>query len=75
MKDRLGVFRVWLGNSEGKTPLGRHSCRNNDNIKDFQILRYVSMDCIELAQDRYRWHVLVNVMMNLLRFRLKRGIS
>ena len=42
-------------------------CRWEDNIKmDFQEVGYVGMDWIELAQDRDRWWVLVNAVMNLL---------
>jgi hypothetical protein len=42
------------------------SCRWEDNIKmDLQEVVCGSMDWIRLAQDRDRWRVLVNVIMNL----------
>jgi len=55
-----------VGKSEGKTPLGRPRRRWEDNIKmDFLEMGCGGMDWIELAQDRYGWRALVNVVMNL----------
>ena len=66
MGERKGVYRVLVGKSEGKRPLGRHRPRRSDNIKmDFQEVGYGVMDWIELAHDRDRWWVLVNAVMNL----------
>jgi len=40
--------------------------RSEDNIKmDLQEIGYRGVDWIELAQDRDRWRVLVNAVMNL----------
>jgi hypothetical protein len=48
-----GVYRVLVGNSEGKRPLRRPGLRWEDNIKtDLQEEGCESMDWIELAQDR-----------------------
>jgi len=33
MRERKGVYRVWVGKPERKRPLGRHRCRWEDNIK------------------------------------------
>ena len=53
-------------NFEGKRPLGRPKRRWEDNIKMApQEVGCGYMDWIELAQDRGRWRVLVNVVMNL----------
>jgi len=50
----------------GKTPLGRHRRKWEDNIKmGVKEVEYGGMDWIELAQDRERWRALVNAVMNL----------
>ena len=33
MGERRGSYRVLVGKSEGKRPLGRHRCRWEDNVK------------------------------------------
>jgi len=66
MGDIRGVYRVLVGKSEGKRPLGIPRRRWKDNIKmDLQEVGCGSMEWIELAQDRDRWRVLVNAGMNL----------
>ena len=55
-----------MGKPEGNTPLGRPRRRWEDNIRmDHQEVGCGGMDWIELAQDRDRWRVLVNAVMNL----------
>jgi hypothetical protein len=55
MGKRRGVYRVLVGKSEGKRPLGRPRRRMEDNNKmDFQKVGCGGMDWIELAQDRGR---------------------
>ena len=54
-----------MGKPEGKKPLGRPRRRWEDNIKmDLQEEGCGIMDWIKLGQDRDRWWVLVNVVMN-----------
>jgi hypothetical protein len=66
MEDKRGVFRVSVGKSEGKRPLGRPRSRWEDNIKtDLQEMECGVMGWMELAQDRDRWRALVNAVMNL----------
>ena len=61
-----GVYRVLVGKSEGKRPIGSPWHRWEDNIKlDLQEVGCVGMDWIELAQDRDRWWALLNAVMNL----------
>jgi hypothetical protein len=60
-----GVYRVLVGKTEGKRPLGRTRHRWKDNIKmDLQEVEYASMGWIELAKDRDRWRAIVNAVMN-----------
>jgi len=67
MGERRGVCRVLVGKLEGKRPFGRPRRSWDCNIKlDLQKVGYTLMDCIDLAQDRYRWRALVNAIMNLL---------
>ena len=66
MGERRSVYRVLVGKTEGKRPLGRPKCRWEDSIKmDLQELGCGGMDGIKLAQDRGRWWGLVNAVMNL----------
>jgi hypothetical protein len=56
----------FMGKPEGKRPLGRPRRRWEDNIKmDIQEVGCAVMDWIDLAQDRVRWRVLGNAVMNL----------
>jgi len=60
------VYRLMVGKPEGRRPMGRPRRRWEDNIKtDFQEVGCGDMDWIELAQDRDRWRVLVNAVVNL----------
>jgi len=66
MGERRGVYRVLVGNSEGKRQLGRPKRRWEDNIKmDLQEVGYGCRDWIELAQDRDRWRALVTAVVNI----------
>jgi len=61
-----GVYRVLVGKTEGKIPLGRPRRRWIDNIMtDLQEVGCGYMDWIGLAQDRDRWRTLVSAVMNL----------
>ena len=56
MRERRGIYRVLVGKSAGKRPLGRPRHRWEDNIKmDLQEVGFGSVDWIELAQDRDGW--------------------
>jgi hypothetical protein len=66
MGENRGVYRVLVGKPEGKRPLVRPRRRWEDNIKmDLQEVGCWGMNWIQLAQDRDRWRVLVNAVVNL----------
>jgi hypothetical protein len=66
MGEKRNVYRLLVGKSEGKRPLGRPRRRWMDNIKmNFLEIGLNVVDRIGLAQDRYRWRALVNSVMNL----------
>jgi hypothetical protein len=59
------AYRILMGKTEGKRPLGRPRCRWSDNIKmDLREIGWGGMDRIDLAQDMDQWRVLVNTEMN-----------
>ena len=65
MGKRRDAYRVLVGKSEGKSPLGRPRLRW-DNIKtDIQEVGSWGKDRPELAQARDRWRALVTAEMNL----------
>jgi hypothetical protein len=54
------------GKTEGKETTWKTRPRKDDNIKmDLQKLELEHMNCFHMAQDRGRWRVLVNMVMNL----------
>ena len=66
MGESGGICGVLVGKHEGKRPLGRPRHRWGDRNKmDLQEVGCGGMDWMELAQDRDRWRVLVNALMNL----------
>ena len=66
MGESRGIYRALVGKHEEKRPLGRPRGRWEDNIKmDLQEVGCEGMDCIDMAQDRDRWRVLVNALLNL----------
>jgi hypothetical protein len=66
MGEKRKVYRLLVGKSEGKRPLGRPRRRWIHNIKmDILEIGLGVVDWIGLAQDRYRWRALVNSVMNL----------
>jgi hypothetical protein len=55
-----------VGKPERKKQLGRAGLKWEDNFKvDLVEIGLNVVDCIGLAQDRYRWRALVNAVMNL----------
>jgi hypothetical protein len=53
MVEKRNVYRLLVGNPEGKRPLGRPGCKWMDNIKmDLLEIGVNVVDWIGLAQDR-----------------------
>jgi hypothetical protein len=66
MGEKRNAYRIFMGNPEGKRPLGRPRRRWEDNIKtDLREIGWNGMDWIDLAQDRDQWRALVNAIMKL----------
>jgi hypothetical protein len=64
--EKRNVYRLFIGQPEGKRPLGRPRHRWRNNIKmDLLEVGLGGVDWIGLAQDRYSWGGLVNAVMNL----------
>jgi hypothetical protein len=63
---KTNVYRILVGEPEGKILQGRPRRRWVDNIKmDFRDIGWDGMDWIDLAQNRDQWRALVNTVMNL----------
>jgi hypothetical protein len=66
MGEKRNVYRILVGNSEGKRPLGRPRCRWVDDIKmDLREIGWDGRDWLDLAQDREQWRTLVSAVINL----------
>jgi hypothetical protein len=66
MGEKRNVYRLLVGNPEGKRPLGRPRRRWIDNIRIGLLeIGLNVVDWIGLTQDRYRWRALVDSVMNL----------
>jgi hypothetical protein len=65
MGKKRDAYRILVGRPEGRRSLGtpRHRCE--DNIKMYLQEVGWDMDWIELTEDRDRWRVVVNAVMNL----------
>jgi hypothetical protein len=66
MGKKRGAYRIFVGKTEGKRPLGRPKHRWEDNIKMYlREIGWGGMDWIDLAQDINQRRALVNVEINL----------
>jgi hypothetical protein len=60
------AYRILVGKPEGKRPLGRRRRKWVNNIKtNDREIGWNGVDWIDVAQDRNRWRVFVNTVMNL----------
>jgi hypothetical protein len=63
--EKRNVYRLLVGNTEGKKPLGRPRRRRKDNIQmDLGEIGWGDVDWIGLAKDKNRWRALVNSVLN-----------
>jgi hypothetical protein len=61
-----GVYRVLVGRTEGKKPLGRPRRRWEDNSKmDLREIGILVVNWIRLAQDRIQGRDILSTVMNL----------
>jgi hypothetical protein len=66
MGEKRNAYRILVGKPEGKRLLGIPRCRWEGNIEmDLRVIGLGGMDWISLVQDRDRWRVLVNTVINL----------
>jgi hypothetical protein len=60
------IYRILVGKSEGKRPLGEPRCRWVDKTEmDIGEIEWDGLDWIDMAQDRDHWRALVNTVLNL----------
>jgi hypothetical protein len=65
MGENRNAYRVLVGKSERKRPLGRLRHSWVDNIKmDLREIKWGGMEWIDVAQDRDCWGAIVNKVMN-----------
>jgi CRISPR/Cas system-associated protein Cas7 (RAMP superfamily) len=66
MGEERKVYKVLVGKSEGKRPLGRPTRRWEYGIRmDLREIGLEGVDWIRLAQDRDRWRAVVSAVMSL----------
>jgi hypothetical protein len=66
VREERKVYRVLMGEPEGKRPLRRNRYGWEDRIRmDLGKLGWRGVDYIQLAQCRGQWQTLLNVVMNL----------
>jgi hypothetical protein len=66
VEENKNVYRILVGKTERKRPLGSPRRRWEYNMKaDLRGMGLDGMDWIDLAQDRDQWRVRMNAVMNL----------
>jgi hypothetical protein len=66
MGEVRGAYKILVGRTEGRRPLGRPRRRWEDNKEmDLREIGFGDVHLIHCAQDRDRWRALVNTVMNL----------
>jgi hypothetical protein len=65
MGDMRNVYKILVGNPEGKRLRGRPRRRWKDIRTDLREIGWEGVDWIHLAEDKGQWRALVNIVMNL----------
>jgi hypothetical protein len=66
MRGERKLYKVLVGKTGGKRPLGRPRRRWEDGIRmDLREIGLGGVDWIRLGQDRDRWRAVVSAVMNL----------
>ena len=66
MEEGRSAFKILTGIPTGKRPLGRPRRRWEENMRmDFEEIGFNAGDCVDSAQDRNYWRVLVNATLYL----------
>ena len=66
MEEGRTAFKILTGKPTGKRPLGRSTCRWEDNIRmDLEEIGINAGNWVDSAQDRDYWRALVNAALNL----------
>ena len=59
------VYRISVGKSERKRPIGTPAHRLEDNIKMGKEIGWEDVEWLNVAQDKVKWLAVVNAVMNL----------
>jgi hypothetical protein len=62
--EKMNTYRILVGKSEGKIPLGRPGREDNITM-DLREIGWGGMDWIDLAEDGDQWRAHVNMVVNL----------
>jgi D-lyxose ketol-isomerase len=65
MGEMRNAYKILVVNPGQKTPLGRHTCRWEDNIRiDIREIGWEVVHWIHVTQDRDQWRAFVNAVVN-----------
>jgi hypothetical protein len=65
MWKKRNAYRFLLGTLEGNGSLGRLRTRRKDNEIGLREIGWISMDRINMTEDRNQWRDILNAVMNL----------
>jgi len=66
MGDKSGAYKIFVGKPGRKRQLRGPRCKGEDNIRmELKEIGCESVDCIDLAQDKDKWLVFVNAVIQV----------